>query len=201
MTARLLLVRHGQIEANLSHRWHGSTDQDLTPLGREQARRIAAHLRQTRPEVAAVYTSPLQRATNTAMVIAEALGLPLVPSPGLAEYGIGALENETFADLGSQHRFFEQAEADLAWAPPGGESLGGVGARVLAAWRDITAAHPGREVVAVSHGAAIAVGLALLQHDDPRAWMRYRLRNTSVTEVELAPVPRVLAFDVVQHLD
>jgi probable phosphoglycerate mutase len=196
----LLLVRHGQIVANLDNRWHGSTDGELTPRGFEEARLVAAHLARTRPDVVAVHTSPLKRARDTAGTIATALGVPIVVTPGLAEYGIGVLEGETFADLAAIHRFFEQSVADVDWAPPGGESLGTVGARVIGAWRAIAAAHPGDEVIAVSHGAAIGVGLAVLLKDDPRAWSSYRLRNTSVTELVLEPVPQLIAFDIVDHL-
>jgi probable phosphoglycerate mutase len=200
MSTRLLLVRHGQIAANVEHRWHGSTDGDLTERGRREAARLADHLQRQRPAIAAVYTSPLLRARATATPIATALGVPLVIHPGLAEYGIGALENETFADLSTRHRFFEQAEADLAWAPPGGESLGAVGTRVVAAWRAIAESHPDADVVLVSHGAAIATGLAVLLHDDPRAWTRYVFRNTSVTEFLLEPAPQLVTLDVLDHL-
>jgi len=198
--ARLLLVRHGQIAANVDRRWHGSTDEDLTDLGREQALRVAGHLARAYANALAVYTSPAKRARNTAEPIAQAFGVPLVLEAGLAEYGIGVLENESYADLLERHRFFEQAEADLAWAPSGGESLGGVGERVVAAWRTIALGHAGNAVVVVSHGAAIGAGLAALLHDDPRGWPRYHVRNASVTEVELGPVPRVVTFDVVDHL-
>src|SRR5262249_31179806 len=149
----------------------------------EQAQRVATHLARTRPETVAVYTSPLKRARDTAEPIGAALGVPVVVTPGLAEYSIGVLEGETFADLADVHRFFEQSVADVDWAPQGGESLGTVGARVVAAWRSIAAMHAGREVVIVSHGAAIAIGLAVLLKDDLRAWSSYRLRNTSVTEI------------------
>ncbi len=200
MTTRLLLVRHGEIDANVTRRWHGSTDGVLTSRGVEQARRVAAHLARTRPDVAAVHTSPLRRARDTAAPIGAALGVPVLVTPGLAEYGIGVLEGETYDDLAATHRFFEQSVANLDWAPPGGESLGAVGARVVAAWRAIAAAHAGDQIVAVSHGAAIGIGLAVLLGDDPRAWSRYHLRNTSVTEIVLEPAPRLLAFDVVEHL-
>lgn len=199
MSARLLLVRHGQIPANLEQRWHGSTDHGLTEQGRWQAQQVAAFIARTRPDVAAIYSSPLQRAVATARAIGEALGIPVMQSPGLAEYGIGVFENERFSDLADRHRFFAQAE-DLAWAPAGGESLGGVAERVVAAWREITGAHPGREVVAVSHGAAIAIGIARLMHDDPRKWTGYHTRNTSITEVALDPTPQVLRFDALDHL-
>lgn len=201
VSTRLLLVRHGEIDANVSKRWHGSTDGPLTLRGIEQARRVAEHLARTRPDVTAVHTSPLRRARDTAVPIAAALAVPVVVTPGLAEYGIGVLEGETYADLAATHRFFEQSVADVDWAPPGGESLGAVGARVVAAWRAIRAAHAGGEIVVVSHGAAIGIGLAVLLRDDPRAWSSYHLRNTSVTEIVLEPAPRLLAFDLVEHLD
>jgi probable phosphoglycerate mutase len=199
--SRLLLVRHGQIDANLEHRWHGSTDRDLTAQGREEARRVATHLARTRPRIAAVYSSPLLRAQTTAAVIADAFNHPVLTLPGLAEYGIGILENETFEDLLGRHRFFDQAGADLRWAPPGGESLHEVGERVVAAWRHIAGAHRDREIIVVSHGAAIAIGLAIVLHDDARAWIRYRMRNTGITEVHLEPEPRLVAFDVGEHLE
>src|SRR5215831_1351395 len=163
---RLILVRHGQITANVDARWHGSTDGALTERGHEEARLVATHLACTRPDVTAVCTSPLQRARATAAAIAAALCVPVVVEPGLAEYGIGVLENETYEDLAGRHRFFEQAEADLDWAPPGGESLNAVGERVLAAWRSIAQRHADPAVV-VSHGAAIAIGLAALLDHDP----------------------------------
>jgi broad specificity phosphatase PhoE len=200
VSARLLLVRHGQITANLDNRWHGSTDGDLTPRGLEEAKLVATHIARTRPNVRAVHSSPLKRAHDTATPIAAALGVPIFVNPGLVEYGIGELEGETFADLAAVHRFFEQSVADVGWAPPGGESLGAVGTRVVGAWREIAHRHPGEEVVVVSHGAAIGIGLAALFDDDPRAWSRYRLRNTSVTEIVMEPAPALLAFDLVDHL-
>jgi broad specificity phosphatase PhoE len=200
VSARILLVRHGQIDANLTNRWHGSTDGDLTQRGLEEAGLVARHIARTRPNVRAVHSSPLKRARDTATPIAAALGVPIFVNPGLAEYAIGELEGETFADLAAVHNFFEQSVADVDWAPPGGESLGAVGQRVVAAWREIAHRHPDDEVVVVSHGAAIGVGLATLLDDDPRAWSRYRLRNTSVTEIVMEPAPAILAFDLVDHL-
>lgn len=201
MSTRLLLVRHGEIDANLERRWHGSTDGDLTESGRDQSRRLATYLAATRSQAAAVYTSPLLRAHNTATVIATALGVPLIVESGLAEYAIGVLENETFANLAKRHRFFEQADADLDWAPPGGESLAAVAARVVAAWRAIARQHPAAEIIVVSHGAAIAVELAVLLDDNPRVWMRYTVRNASVTELVMHPVPRLVSIDVIDRLD
>lgn len=201
MSTRLLLVRHGQIAANVEQRWHGSTDGPLTERGHAQARWVAAHLARTRPRAAGVYASPLKRAQDTGAAIAEALALPLQTLADLAEYGIGDLENETYDDLLGRHRFFDCAGSDVTWAPPNGESLEAVGRRIQGAWRRIADSHPGREVVVVGHGAAMAIGIAVALHGDPREWFQYRTRNTSVTELELSGVVRLVAFDVADHLD
>jgi broad specificity phosphatase PhoE len=199
-TARLLLVRHGQIAANLEKVWHGSTDSPLTPVGHAQARQLAAHLARTRQKIRGVYSSPLTRARHTADPIAAALGLPVHVAPGLAEYGIGAFEGTSYADLVGRHAFFEQAHGDLEWAPAGGESLRAVAERMLATWHTIVATHPEGEVVVVTHGAALAAGLAMVLHDDPRQWQRYHVRNASVSELTLVPAALV-DFDRVDHLD
>ena len=198
--ALLLLVRHGEIEANVAQRWHGSTDSTLTERGREQVRLLVAHLARVHGDAVAVYTSPLQRARQTAEPIATALAVPLIVSTGLAEFGIGLLENEPYSDLAGRHRFFEQIEGDLAWAPVGGESLGAVADRIVSAWRQIAAAHPGEKVIVVTHGAAAAAGLASLLEHDARQWARHHQRNTSITELELGATARLLAFDRVDHL-
>lgn len=199
-TTRLLLVRHGQIDANVKQVWHGSTDSLLTETGRTQAQRVAAHLARTRPGIRNVYASPLLRARHTADAIAAAIGLTPRIDAGLAEYGIGRFEGESYADLGGRHGFFARAHADLDWAPDGGESMRAVADRTIATWRTIAAAHPGCEVVVVTHGAALATGLATLLHDDPRQWERYHTRNTSVTELILVPLALV-DFDRADHLD
>jgi broad specificity phosphatase PhoE len=198
-TTRLLLVRHGQIAANLEKVWHGSTDSPLTPAGHAQARQVAEYLAGTRRTIQGIYTSPLTRARHTADPIAAALSLPVHVAPGLAEYGIGELEGTSYPDLVGRHAFFEQAHGDLDWAPAGGESLRAVAERMLAAWHAIVATHPEGEVVVVTHGAALAAALATLLHDDPREWQRYHVRNASVSELTLIPVALV-DFDNVDHL-
>ena len=72
---------------------------------------------------------------------------------------------------------------------------------MVATWRQIARDHPGSEIVVVSHGAAIAIGLTVLLHDSARGWPRYRLRNASVTEIVLDPSPRLVTLDVVEHLE
>ena len=199
--ARLVLVRHGEIRANVEQVWHGSTDSELTAVGREQARLVGEHLATRRGNVAAVYASPLRRARETAAPIAGALGLEPAFDAGLAEYGIGELEGASYAALLSEHRFFERIHADADYAPPGGESARAVCERASGSLVRIAGWHPGEQVVIVSHGAALALALAALLESDPQAWRSYHVSNCSVSELVLEPEPVLLSFDQTGHLE
>ncbi len=198
--ARLWLVRHGEIEANVKKVWHGSTDSALTTRGEEQARRVAEHVGRAEARASAIYASPLQRARRTAEPIGRALGVPVRLEPGLAEYSIGAWEGESYAALLEERRFFAAIQADPGFAPPGGESPLDVVERTTAALRRIAREHAGEHVVVVGHGAAFAFALAAILHADPQRWQQYHSRNASLSELELEPEPRLLSFDFVEHL-
>ena len=199
--ANLLLLRHGQIKANRQGRWHGSTDSPLTWRGRREAKRTARHIRSTEPPVRAVYTSPLARCRATAAIIARNLDLEAYVHPDLREYAIGDWEDTTFSTLAEVHRFVELATDDHDFCPPGGETLRQVAARMLPALDEIHASHGADErVLVVSHGAAMAVALAALLHDDPGRWVDYHFANCSLTELVLSPVPYVNFFNSTQHL-
>jgi len=196
----LVLVRHGEIAANAARIWHGSTDSELTELGRVQASRTALHLAERRPLPVALYTSPLARTRATAARIAEELGLEARVEPALAEYGIGELEGESYADLARVHRFFERIAGDAEFAPRGGESSRQVIARVSGALRRIAVAHRGSEVVVVSHGAALGFALGALIDGDANQWQRYHLANCAVSELVLEPAPLLLSWNRTDHL-
>src|SRR3954464_6700209 len=86
MTSRVLLVRHGQSEWNAVGRWQGQADPPLSDLGRAQARAAARSL----GSLDAVYASDLQRATETALIIAEQIGIgPVILDPDLRERDAG----------------------------------------------------------------------------------------------------------------
>lgn len=197
----LILVRHGQIQANIDKRWHGWTDSALTDIGHAQAERAAARLAAEHPDIAAIYASPLQRAFNTAQKIADALGLEVVPEPRLKEYGIGVLEGVTFGDLHREHDFFSLIDADAHYAPEGGESFHQVGQRMRDAIAELQQRHAGEKILAVSHGAAMALALAHLLEGDFYAWNNYHFQNTAVTEVRLGQPAQLVRFNCVRHLD
>lgn len=197
--ARLILIRHGQIAANLTQHWHGSTDSPLTDQGKEEVASVARHLQRSKRPISAVYASPLQRTRETAQGIATAIGQPLTLDGELREYGIGELEGTHYKDLQTQ-QFFARVAADHEYAPVGGESIGAVARRMISALQRITDRHPGTEVVVVSHGAALGIALGHVLHADPLRWTEFGIKNCSISELELRPTPRLLLMNSVEHL-
>jgi probable phosphoglycerate mutase len=139
----LLLARHGETDWNRELRIQGSSDIELNELGREQARALAEDLADV--ELDAIYASDLRRARDTAEAVASTKGLPVQLDVRLRERAFGSWEGLTREDVAERH--------------PGerhdGESDEEVRARVLAAIEAIAAAHPGEQVLVVSHGGAL----------------------------------------------
>jgi broad specificity phosphatase PhoE len=139
----LLLARHGETDWNRELRIQGSSDIELSDLGRQQARFLAQEL--TDVDLDAIYSSDLSRARATAEAVAATHALEVKLDPRLRERSFGSWEGLTRDDI---DRF-----------PPGshhdGESDDEVRERVLAAVHEIAAAHPGEQVLVVSHGGAL----------------------------------------------
>jgi probable phosphoglycerate mutase len=155
--AYLWLVRHGQTDWNLEGRYQGQTDVPLNASGWEQARALTAQLEGR--QIAAVFSSDLRRARDTAGVVAERLGLPVRVDVRLREIRLGEWEGMMFADIQARYPAEWQArQADpLNARPPGGESVVEVAARASAAADDVARAFPAQEVAVVAHGLSLAV--------------------------------------------
>ncbi len=85
-------LRHGETETNVQRLVAGSLDTELTPVGRQQA--LDAALVLAKEPITAVYSSPLRRAHDTAVPVADKLHLPVIVLPGLAERTWGVLEGK-----------------------------------------------------------------------------------------------------------
>ena len=146
-----LLLRHGQTALSVERRFAGRGDIPLTDVGLEQAAAAAARLAR-RGNIDLVLTSPLLRARQTAVAVADAVGVPLAEDVDLAETDFGSWEGLSFGEV--MARWPDEMAAwmaDADAAPPGGESFAAVAVRVDAALDRLVAAHQGRTVVVVSH--------------------------------------------------
>lgn len=94
---RLLLIRHGESEADLLHVHEGRADFSLTPRGLQQAKALATYVA-THYQVDRIYTSPLRRAAQTAALLHEATGAPQYVDDDLMEFDNGLLAGLPFAE-------------------------------------------------------------------------------------------------------
>ncbi len=182
MTTSIILIRHGQIDANVDGRWHGSTDSPLNNLGLSQADRMAKHVSERHPEISAVYASPLQRTFNTAAPLAAALGLEVVADPRFREYGVGDLEGTLYSDL-REMGFFSSIAQDQGYAPLNGESPRQVRDRMLEGFLQVAEIHSGESIAIVSHGAAMGILLAMLLNEQIFPFHEFHMDNTGFSQL------------------
>jgi probable phosphoglycerate mutase len=155
---RLILIRHGESELNVERRYSGRDDVPLSANGRAQGRALAARLGAALTDpVAAVVSSPLSRCTETAALVASALGgLSVQTDDDLIECDFGEWEGRTFAEVRERwSAHLSEWLASPSVAPPGGESFRAVGARVRRVVSRLRDRYPGQTVVVVSHVSPI----------------------------------------------
>ena len=150
----LLLIRHAlPVRMELAE---GPADPPLAELGHRQAQALAEWLADE--PIDAIYTSPLQRAVETALPLSEATGLGTIVDEDLAEYDRHASEYIPMEELRAEGgERWEQAVAD--WQMGAVEMETWFDA-VVAAVERVVAAHPGQRVAVVAHGGVVNAYLA-----------------------------------------
>ena len=155
-------MRHGQSEWNAVGKWQGQADPPLSDLGRAQARSAGHSL----GALDAIFASDLQRASETALIISEALGVgPVVIDPDLRERDAGEWSGLTRDEIHERFPGYLPDDRHRAFAPDGGEPKRPPGweadaslrERVLRALFRIHEAVPEGDVLVVTHGGVIYV--------------------------------------------
>ena len=179
VTARLLLVRHGESTWNAEHRLQGQADPPLSPLGREQAAALLPFLADI---PARRLSSDLTRAVQTA----EALGLGGAPTDRRwREIDIGDWAGHTLDELDpGDVAAWQRGEL----APPSAETFAELQARVAAAVDELR----GEDAIVVAHGGCVRAATAHLTGADPRGLAPPA--NASVTVLENGERRRLHAY-------
>ncbi|MFZ0120163.1 MAG: bifunctional RNase H/acid phosphatase [Pseudonocardiaceae bacterium] len=181
---RLLMLRHGQTEHSGQRRYSGRGDLPLTELGQRQAAAAAARLART-DGVAAVVSSPLLRARQTAQPVAGVLGVPMTVHDGLIETDFGAWEGLTFAEASARDpELHTRWLTDTSLAPPGGESMDAVHRRVRRVRDQLIAEHGAATVIVVSHVTPIKALLRMALDAGPSLLHRLHLDLASLSVAE-----------------
>jgi len=206
MTTQILFIRHGETDWNRDKRIQGHLDIPLAQSGVEQAARLGARFAGAAREglrLDAVLSSDLTRARQTAQPVADALGLAIVPVPGLRERLYGRFQGLDTDGIAARFpdEYAQWKTHDPEFVPPDGESHVEFYHRVLHALEPVIAAYPDGRVVCVTHGGVLdciyrfARGIAL---DVRRDWP---LLNASVNVVEFDSDDYVTQAEIVSWAD
>jgi broad specificity phosphatase PhoE len=144
------LIRHGRTDLNAGGQLRGRIDPQLDEVGRAEADRLAVLFTATR--LAAVLTSPLQRAVQTATPLAASTNAPLEPVAAFVDRDYGPWNGRPRAEV--EHRYGSLDNA------PGVEAQPSLERRVLAGLQAAAQQHAGRAVAIVAHDAVNRVLLA-----------------------------------------
>ncbi|MDL1899193.1 histidine phosphatase family protein [Anaerolineae bacterium CFX9] len=182
-TKRVLLIRHGETDWNVSGRWQGTIDIELNDLGREQALRVARYLRDRR--LGAIFASDLRRAAETAAIIGREHGLDPVLDPRWRELNLGVFQGLTRDEIIARYpREWKDSHNDfMGYRFPNGESRLIMQERSYQALQHALAANGDGDIVVVTHGGTIRILLRRLVGDEIDKPMVH-ISNTSITTLE-----------------
>lgn len=176
---RVILVRHGQTEWNDGARFQGHLDSPLTPVGEAQAasigRRIAGE------KIAALYSSDLGRARQTADLIAVSVKLSIQLEERLRERSLGVFEGLTRDEVAA--RFPEEMRLyytrDPHYVVPDGQSATQHFELGRSCLDELAARHPGESIVAVTHGGLVQGMFRFVTGLGFEAPRRFAIRNAA----------------------
>jgi len=192
----LILIRHGETNWNVERRKQGRNDQPLNEVGAAQAKLAAVHVK-TNYDVKKVWSSPLQRCSNTAALF----NMPIATSDHLLEIDYGEWEGMLTADIEEKYAAQITGTADET-DPPGGEMRSNLPVRA-GHWVDESQiANEGGDVVLVGHGGSMK-GLIVSVLDLPyQAMGNLVIDNCSVTVLDITPnaTNRLVALNHTAHL-
>ncbi len=196
MKQTLLIVRHGQTTWNVEHRLPGQLEGvALNDNGRQQAARLAEAL--TVLPISAIISSPLERAYNTAQIIAQGRDIAIQLEPDLMDTNIGNWAGQVIEEVSKNDPAWKAYVRDPSTAPEGVETFPQVQQRVVAAverWRTqeniglypVFVAHADVIKLLVSHYSGLEVAKAGSIHIDNA--------SVSLVELENEQPPQVVAI-------
>jgi len=183
MKTKLILIRHGETVWNTERRVQGRKDSALTTNGIAQSAVLQEYLATI--AVDHCYSSPQHRALQTARIALAKKAALIVHDQRLSEINLGDWEGKKITDLETDYPAdyvqFAAGLPDVNFG--GGENLGEVQQRVMAALEEYARKHSGETIAVVSHGMAIAAALCALNGDELNG-RTYKQKNGCLNLVE-----------------
>lgn len=176
----LIFLRHGQTSANAKALLQGRIDLPLDDVGRMQALRCGAHIRQTFPK-ARIVSSPLMRAMQTAEAISDAVEV----DERFIELDYGLWDGKAMSEVAPEQ--WANWQKNSMFKPPDGESLGDLDARVRPALEELRVEAQNNDVVIVSHVSPIKSAVTWALGVDSGATWRFHLDRASICRIAVSP--------------
>jgi probable phosphoglycerate mutase len=199
-SATVLLIRHATnpyVGKGLTG-WLPGVSLDAT--GRGEADQLAVRLE--RIPLAALYSSPLERAIETAEPVARMKNLEIAESSDLGEIHFGEWQGKSFAEIETHESWSRFNAYRSATRAPGGELMLETQARIIRGLHRIADSHPGQTVAAFSHADAIKAALMHFLGIPLDFHLRLEILPASITIVEFGPhFPVVRAINLCEPLD
>jgi broad specificity phosphatase PhoE len=153
---RLCLIRHGITDWNFEGKYQGQSNVPLNDAGRIEVNELAKQLKKL--TFSAIYSSDLQRAFETAEIIAKHLDLPIRIDSRLREINLGEWEGRNVNEIQSNYAnlWIQRHQDPINARPPGGETLAEVAARVYTAIDEIASQTLDKSCIICSHGITLA---------------------------------------------
>lgn len=177
---QVIIVRHGETDYNVQHRWQGHLDVPLNQNGKQQAEALASYFADK--AIDAIFSSDLKRAYGTALAIAKPKKLEVRKDARLREVKLGVFQGLTRTQIQEAypHESFRW-DNDDNFVVPQGESRVQLQKRAYEVWQDVTTHKNLTTVMLASHGGTIRM---LLQKLFPEKVAYIKLKNTSVSIIE-----------------
>lgn len=182
---RVYLIRHGEVAWNKENAYVGSTDLPLNDTGREQAKKLADAM--ATKGLAAIYSSDLSRARETAETIGAKVGLAVNTVHELQEVSYGDWEGLPETEIARRwpDLFVAWRQDALSVRIPGGESFAEMRDRAFDAFCRIARAHPDQAIAITAHKSVNRVLLCCLLEVNPSNYRRIGQGNACVNVVEM----------------
>jgi|TARA_B100001245_G_scaffold161459_1_gene121625 probable phosphoglycerate mutase len=181
----IIFLRHGQAENNTRRILAGRTDGvPLTKTGIEQAENIAKYLKHI--DVSAIYSSPIERASNTAKIVADYNSLNYELDDRLIEIEMGKFTRMNYDDMFAKHGnvFLKFYENDPIIAEHEVETFPHVQERVRDMVDYVIKKHKNQNVVLVTHMDPIKSMLSTIMELKPKILFELIIANASLTIVK-----------------
>lgn len=189
----LFLIRHGQTDWNLAGKLQGHADIPLNATGKEQAKKVAQFLKKKQTSLAALHSSDLQRAHQTAHAISELFALEIILAADLREGHFGKLEGLTKKE--KLDLYGPMTDEELP-EKVGAEPRDKVVARVMNYLHGIVQKHKGQHIAVVTHGWLLH---SLLTHLGHNVSELPALTNESVTTVIWHEDRQIFEVESIEH--